>query len=370
MERLMFRGSPRYAPGEYRRQLADLGATANTFLTPDYTSFFSTGPAGSLDGLLRLEADRMAGQRLTAANLAGETRALREEQRRLAESPVTRALQQLYARAFEGHPYANPIQGRPAHLAQLSLPATTAYARARYGPGNAVVTVVGAFDPATAPAALERTFGAVSRRDPPARVSRTEPAPGERRGSVRAPLRLAVAGWRAPADSACGAELSLLAHVLGAGASQRLGIELQGRHRIAVSTAAEFDGRRQASLFYALAVAAPGADSAALEQALVDQVERLAREPVSDDELTRARKALLLEDRLDGQTSRGRAQRWTAAALTDGDWRAADRKMQRIESITAAELQRVAAEVFVPGRRTVVWSNPGPAVAASKGGSR
>src|SRR5262245_13565920 len=94
MERLMFRGSPRFAAGDYARDLARHGASFNTFLSPDFSEFYSTGPAEALPALLAHEADRMAGQRLASANVAAETRALADEQRRLEENPVSKGLQQ------------------------------------------------------------------------------------------------------------------------------------------------------------------------------------------------------------------------------------------------------------------------------------
>jgi zinc protease len=359
MERLMFAGSPRFGPGEYGRRLSAVGANYNTFLAPDYSCFYSSGPPGALETALELEADRMAGQRITPASVAAEKRYVDQDRRRLIENPYTRGLQQLYATAFGTHPYANPLQGKAADGARLTAAACTEYARARYGPGNALLTVTGAFDPAALEPVIRSEFGAVARHDPPpARAAAPMPT-GERRSQIRVqtPGSILLVGWRAPADSACGPELQALAQVL----SDSLSAELSGR-RLAVASECVYDGRREASLLYADAGLAGGADSMALESTLVARVERLASDPLSTDDLQQARKALLIAARLDRQTSRGRAQALGSAAMIDGDWRFDAARLARIEALVPEDVQRVARQVLRPDHRTVLWVSPPAAV--------
>lgn len=374
LERLLFRGSPKFGPGEYARRVADQGGTFNTFLTPDFCELYATVPPAGLRTLLELEADRMAGQRLTAANVAAESRALADEQKRLDANPVTRGLQQLYAISFGAHPYAMPLLGREADRPRLTPAACAAYAKSRLGPGNALVTIVGRFDPDSATATVRRTFGAIPRRPVTGGTAVAAPPPGERRGRAHAPGRMVLAGWRAPADSACGAELAVIAQLLGSGNAPRLGSALVEGQHFAVTTSCVFDGRRRASLLYATAIPASGADSAVVESTLVAEVEKLAQHGIGEADLTSARKALLLGARVDRQGVRGRAQALGAAAMTDGDWREASRRTERLQALTTADVQRVAKEVLVADRRAIVWIVPGPpapppaAPAARKGG--
>jgi len=361
MERLMFRGSPKFAAGDYAKRVGEAGGTFNTFLAPDFCEFYSTAPAEGLGTLLQLEADRMAGQRLTAANVAAESRALADEQKRLDANPVTRGLQQLYALSFGAHPYAIPLQGRQADHLRLTPVACAEYAKTRLVPGNALVTVVGRFDPDSAAATIRRTFGAIPRRPVLAGRVMAPPPAGGHRGRVSAPGRLLLAGWRAPADSSCGAELAVIAQLLGAGNAPRLGSSLVDDKQLALTTSCVFDGRRRASLLYATAFPATEADSATIESALVAEVEKFASEPISDADLAGARKALILAARVDRQSVRGRAQALGAAAMTDGDWRDASRRIERLEKLTPADVQHVAKEVLVSDRRAIVWAVPGTA---------
>jgi zinc protease len=368
VERLMFRGSPHVDDGEYTREMAKAGMSFNTFLAPDFSCFYSSGPARGIDTALRLEADRMAGLRLTPAKVAAERAVIAVNRKRRQESPPSRALQLLYATAFAGHPYAASVQGRGADAERLTAAACTEYAQARYGPGNAFVTVTGAFDPATAEAAIRRTFGAIPRRDAPPAPRAALPAAGERRARVHfaTPVAVVMAGWRAPEDSACGAELEVLARALSVPGNGRLDAKLKGDAKLALTTDCAFDGRRQASLFYVTAAAVPGADSAALEEALIEQVEKLAREPLSTEELEQARKSLLIESRLDRDGARGRAQALGSAEMTDGGWARDAQRLARLEALQAEDVRRVAESVLKPELRTVVWVLPEKS--AAKGG--
>jgi zinc protease len=359
MARLMFRGSPNFAAGEYARLLSEQGMSYNTFLAPDYSCFYASGAASALETAIHLEADRMTGQKLTAENVAADKSALRDERRGREANPLTRGLQQLEATAFGTHGYGSPLQGRAADFERLTPAACAAYSKARYGPGNALLTVVGRFDPTQAQALVQRWFGAIpARATGPAPVAAL-PSLRERHASIRVQSRVPIllAGWRAPADSVSGVELEVLARLLGSSGG-RLADAMSGDKPLAGATECDVDTRRQASLLFALATPAAGADSQDVEQALIAGVERLARDTISVDELARARQPLLLAARLERQTSRGRAQAMGGAAMLDGDWRYDERQLARLEAMEPRDVNRLAAQFLDAQHRTVVWAMP------------
>jgi zinc protease len=130
-----------------------------------------------------------------------------------------------------------------------------------------------------------------------------------------------------------------------------------------------YDDRRDAGLLYAVAAMAPGSDSARLERELIDQVERLAREPVGADELERARRQAEASLLLGWQSARGRAQALGTAERAGGDWRAAWGRLAALRALTPAELQRAAAVVLAADRRAVVWLRPAAGRGPAAGGS-
>lgn len=199
-ERLMFHGTEAAGANDYRRLLTSEGATVNTLTSPDYTSFFATVPPNAVELALRLEAERMSKLRITSADVETEGAfALGERRVFLEMNPVGRGVEKLYATAFPGHGYGRPVIGTETDLASITLDDALEYYRDRYAPGNAVLTVVGRFEPRATLLAIRRHFDPLPRRGTP--VSRpAPPGPPQPRAADRIPGRtpLLLAGWRAP----------------------------------------------------------------------------------------------------------------------------------------------------------------------------
>ncbi len=369
MERLMFRGSQRYPAGEHQRLLRAEGASLNTFTTSDVSCFYETLPASALGLALDLEADRMGALRITAESVERDRRIARAEMGRLnAGNPVGLGLQLLYATAFPGHPYGAPVIGRERDLDRMTLAVCQAYDRERYAPNNAVLTLVGRFDRAEALRLVRGAFGPLPRREAPRDPTAAPPAqPAERRASVRGgtPVPVVLVGWRAPGGrDSSSAALDLLARLMSTGQAGRLQRALLGSAGLGLVVEGGFDARRDASLLFAAAALRPDADSAAVESTLVSVSAALSAAPVDAADLERVKREAELSLMLDWESPRGRAQSIGEAEAVLGDWRMAARRLERIRALTPEQVQRVAASVLVPARRTVVWMLPGQVPAA------
>jgi len=280
-ERLMFHATEARAAGEYRRLLQAEGALVSTWTTPDFTSYYATVPEPALDLALQLEAERMAKLKITAADLdADRAFVLRERQGLLETNPVALGVEKLYATAFPGHGYGRSVLGADKELRGISRDAALHYYRDRFGPNNAVITVVGNFDPRAALASIHKDFESLPRRGEavePAALPRPSP---RGRASTSARIPIVLAGWRAPASADPEtAPLEILARVLGSGVQGRLSRDLTPGSSITLARAG-FDRAHAGSFFYTFATVKSMADSAAAESALVGAVEALADEPV------------------------------------------------------------------------------------------
>ncbi|MBI5169981.1 MAG: insulinase family protein [Candidatus Eisenbacteria bacterium] len=361
-ERLMFRGSTGVPDGEHVRRVLAEGGSVNTQMSPDYACFWQTVPAEALPLALRLEAARMGGLSYGPDAFAAERRAARADLRGWRDRPVvTLALAQLRATLFEGHPYGRLLYGTDADLARMTAKDVEAWRRGAYAPGSAVLTIVGRFDAEAALALVRRTFEPLPKGSPATLPALKELAPGERRNWAReqTPARLLLAGWRVPPASDPDAPaLELLAQVLGGGEASRLNGALVHDWHAALLTQAGVVPNREASMFWAMAALGADADSSTAERALLDQVGRLAREPVPGDELERARAQLLTGELFRQQTVRARAQAIGEAQVFAGDPANAERRLAQLASLTPADLQRVAQRVLVETARAIVWLAP------------
>ena len=219
-EHLMFQGSESLEKLSHFRHVQGSGGVFNGSTHQDYTDYFEILPAAALERGLFLEADRLRAPKLTEDNLRNQIDVVKEEIRlNVLNRPyggfpwilLPPVLYSTYPNAHNGY-------GDFSDLEQSSLDDAAAFFDAYYAPGNAVLTVVGDFDPDDAAALVQRHFGDIPARPVPERPSFGEPRPqGEHVESVvdpHAPLPALALGYRLPDP---GTDLSgYLAHaVLG-----------------------------------------------------------------------------------------------------------------------------------------------------------
>lgn len=361
VSRLMFRGSKGVPDGGHRRQLQAQGAVVNTTNSPDGTCYWQTVPAEALPLALRLEAERMAGLSGSAAAFdAARADALTDRSVRAESSPIGRGLARLLATAFGDDAYGRSPYGETAALRRLTAREVEAWRRSHYAASGALLTVVGRFEPAGTLAYVRSLFEGLPRGTVTPPLPAAAPPPGERRAWERGqtPLRLAFAGWRGPgAADAEAPAMELLAGILSAPDS-RFTQALASEWRVAVVTESGLQANRDASLLWVSAALAAEADSSTAERVMLDEVARLAREPLPDADFARVQSRLVLDALFGAQTVRARAAALGEAVFEDGDAARVQRRLEALERLTPADVQRVAQRWIVESGRTVAWYVP------------
>ena len=369
-EHLMFRGSAKFGPGEHGRRVRAEGGSSGAFATPDLTAFYQTLPPDALELAFQLESDRMATLQLTPAALELERSQLASERARRA-SPMGTGLDLIYARAWEGHPYARSLFGSDADVARLTIQDFRDFYRARFGPDRALVTVVGRFDADQAVSLAHRYFDLLK---PTGSRSETLPAPkplaSERRATATssASLRILMVGWRVPPRTDPDWPVfNLLGPLLTRAHDAPLCRALIVDQRLCASVQGDLDSRREGSIFYLAAPALPDADTTQVEEKLFGELGRLLVQPVKPEDLERAKRQTENAIWTSLETVRGRAQALGSAALLAGDPNDMERQIQRLRAVTADDVRRAASRLD-PARRVVVWLAPAAPTAAE--GSR
>jgi predicted Zn-dependent peptidase len=214
----------------------------------------------------------------------------------------------------------------------------------------------------------DRYFGRIPRNDripPLADLSLPPTLGGERREVVedRVPLPRVYLGFRAPAfgDRRLDA-LELASQIVAGGKGSRLHRRLVREERIAQDVALftlGFVGG--ASITAGWATVRPGVDVDRVEATFEEELERLGREPVTRDELARA-KALVETDEL-GALSRveERADRLAMYATLFDRPGMINEMLPRYLAVDAAAIQDVAGDVFRPDNRVVLTYVPASA---------
>jgi predicted Zn-dependent peptidase len=237
--------------------------------------------------------------------------------------------------------------------------------RTYYAPNNAVLSIVGDVDPAAVRTWVERYFGGIPANPsipPVGDLSLPPTLGGERRETVydKIPLPRVYVAFRAPVfgDRRLDA-LDIASQVLAGGKGSRLHRRLVRDERIAQDVALftlGFVGG--ASITAGWATVRPGVEVARVETAFHEELERLAREQVSADELERA-KALIESDEL-GALARTdeRADRLSMYATLFDDPGLINTMLGRYLAVTVEDIQEVAAAVFRPDNRVVLTYLP------------
>ncbi len=368
-EHVMFQGSRHVAKAEHIALVQAAGGTMNGSTWLDRTNYFETLPAHQLELALWLEADRMATllDALSQENLDNQREVVKNEKRWSYDNrPYGSFQEKLQGHLFpEGHPYHHSTIGSMDDLDAASLEDVSAFFRTYYAPNNAVLSVVGDVETAHVRAAAARYFGGIPANPDIPRLGDLTLPPilgQEVRETVfdRVPLPRVHVGFRSPVfgDPRLDA-LDLAGQILSGGKGSRLNRRLVRDERIAQDVALftlGFIGG--GSVTAGWATVRPGVAVARVEAALIEELERLTTELVSDDELARA-KALTEADELGSlQRVEERADRLSMYATLFDDPGLINRMLPRYLAVTPEAIREAAAAVFRPDNRLVLTYLP------------
>jgi predicted Zn-dependent peptidase len=356
---MMFKGSTNIAPEEHARLINARGGELNAYTTRDQTVYYSDVTAESLPLVIDLEHERVANLDISEATLASERKVVLEERRlRTEDQPMGRAYEELLGLVWLAHPYRWPVIGWRSDIEKASVAVCRDFFDRFYAPNNIVISIAGAFDTASTLAHLRRTFGRLPAAGDIPRNPTEEPEQrGERRSVVhfdaRAPLL--AAGWHAPATGHPDAEpLDVLSQILSDGRSSRLYRSLVYEAQQALSAEGGYWELSDAGVFLAFASVRPDAEVARVEELFLAEIERMKADPVAADELEKAKRQLEVGMVNGLATNHALASRLAQEYTSFGRVRPLSERLERIQAVTADDVQRVAREYLRPDRRTVV----------------
>jgi zinc protease len=357
----MFKGTANTPPETMDRLTEDVGGYNNAFTAEDITNYYEVVPSNHLETLLWAEAERLAALRITQAHFVTEREVvIGEYDQRILAEPYGMLDEIVNREAYTLHPYKRGVIGDPENLNAATLDDVVQFHATYYRPDNAVLVVVGDFDPDEAHAWIERYFGAIPL---PAgsvpRVTLVEPPQtAERTINYRAanvPLPAIDYAYHIPAaNMPDAAALDVAETILGAGKSSRLYRSLVYGKQLATSAYARADLREHPGLFEFSAILSRGSDVADARAALDVEIARLRAEPVSTTELDRAKTQIASSFVRGRQTYNGIALSLVRAAVERSDPGAVNTDLARYLAVTADDVQRVAATYLQATNRTVV----------------
>jgi predicted Zn-dependent peptidase len=375
-EHMMFQGSANVAKGEHFDLVQGAGGTLNASTWLDRTNYFEALPSHELELALWLESDRLGSllPAMTQEKLDNQRDVVKNERRSSVDNqPYGTWDEKLQELLFpDGHPYHHPTIGSMADLDAASLEDVREFFAAWYAPNNAVLTVAGDFDPASALRMVEKHFGPISPNPaiPEAPPIAVEPIIGaEVRQEVpdRVPLPRIYAAYRMPTFGSAGFDaLEVAVDLLGAGRASRLYRALVREQQVAQDvTTFAFPVIGGAAIFTIWVTARPGVGHEALEAALWAEVDRLTAGGPTDDDLERVRNlhAAGVESSLERISER--ADRLSMYACLFDEPERINTEVSRYEAVDAARVRDAMAASLRPDNRVVLTYLPAESAEAA-----
>lgn len=332
------------------------GSGLNASTGSDTTQYFVSFPSNKLELWFHLEADRF--REPVLREFYKEKAVVMEERRmRTESSPIGKLLEEFLAIAFKAHPYGYPGIGHASDIQNLRRHEAADFFRAHYVPSNLTIAIVGDVRFEECVRFAEKYFGSLPRGPERRSVETVEPPQeGEKRVEVESPAQPIIGmGWHRPAAThPDDAVYDVIAEILSSGRTSRLYAGLVKKQlALEAGALAGFPGQKHPHLFVVYALPAAGKTAGEVEKALLEETDRLAREPVSEAELARVKTQARAGFVRGMANNQGIAMRLASAQCVLGDWREAFRGLRRIEAVTAADVRRVAKGLFAKKNRTV-----------------
>jgi zinc protease len=370
LEHMMFKGTKNLKPGEFSQRVAALGGRENAFTSKDYTAYFQQVEKSKLEKVMALEADRMINLIFNKDEFSREIRVVMEERRwRTDDQPIPQVYEALSAAAFNAHPYHHPIAGWMSDLQSMTVQDAKVWYDRWYAPNNAVMVVTGDVNPRQVHALAEKYFGKMARKTVPVTKPQEEPAQhGIRRVTVKAPAEnpYVVLAFKGPRLSNVEKDdeshaLDVLSAILDGYDNARLNAKLVRTDKVANSVGAGFSNIERGPVLFMLdGTPANGTTTEQLEKLLRAEVDRIAREGISEQELKRVKTQLIAgqiykRDSIFGQAMEIGVMEMSGLSHTD-----IDRLIDKLKAVTAEQVQAVAQKYFGDDALTVATLVPLP----------
>jgi len=330
------------------------GTGLNAYTSDLMTAYIVTLPRNRVELYLWLESDRM--NHAVLREFYPERDVVMEERRmRVEDRPTGRYWESLVGLFYEAHPYRFPTIGYPSDIKHLTHAQAEEHYRRYYKPNNAILVLAGDIDTTAVMRDIKRYFGSIPRGDEFPPIVTEEPAQvGEKRLTMHrgdTPPRLDVLFHTPGYPSEDLYALDVLEGVLS-GNSGRLHKKLVDSLKLATSASAGNSVDKYTSSFQVSVDLDGNPSMPAVEAAVWSVLDDLAKNPISDRELQRARNQVAARSVRAMEDMEGLADELASWEMR-GSWQDINRFPEAVQKVTAEQVRAVAAKYFLRDAATV-----------------
>lgn len=354
-EHMLFKGTERRGVGEVAGDIEGLGGHINAYTSFDQTVYHATLPSAAWREGLDVLVDAVRFSAFDEEEVRREREVVLEEIRRSDDTPGHVLGDLAFRECYRTHPYGLPILGPAANVAGFERSQVRRFFERWYTPDNLMVVAVGDFDADEVADEIERLFADASRGE--ARRARPTEPPGDgiRVALLRRPFeghRVDISWPAARFQEREAIHLDLLAYVLGECESSRL----VQRIREDAALVDRIDAGAYTPLDRGLFSIGFETDAARLLEAtrrIIEETDRLRREPVGRAELERARVNFLASEQFERESVSGLASRIGSYEAMGGGWERESEALEILQSATPEDLLAAAQRYLDPAGLTI-----------------
>ncbi|MEH2452668.1 MAG: pitrilysin family protein [Nostoc sp.] len=365
LEHLMFKGTTD-RPVQFGRLFSALGSQFNAFTSYDETAYFGTVQRDKLEALLTLEADRMENSLVGTEQLASEKRVVISELQGYENSPGYRLDRAVMRDAFPSRAYGLPVGGTKADVQKFTVEQVRNYYQTYYSPENATLVITGDFATEPVLKVVKETYGKLPKRAKTAVAKNSAQVIASTSVAKKAPIVLKQPGSAALLQAVYPLPdikhpdvpaIDVMDSILTGGRSSRLYQALveSGLASSVNGGAAELI---EPGWYEISATAAAGQELGKIAQVLQESLAKLQQQPVTTEELNRAKTQLQASYILGNQDITSQASQLGYNQTIAGDYRFIEKYLAAIAKVTPAEVQQAAKTYLNPAKQTIGFFEP------------
>ena len=369
LEHLMFKGTPRYGKGEFSKTVAKSGGNDNAFTGYDYTAYFQNISRDKLELVMDMESDRMENLIIEEKEVLTERDVVLEERSsRVDNKPSSVIREQMRAALYRNHPYGTPLIGWRHEIASLTLKDAKDWYDKYYAPNNAILVVSGDITEKELRPLAEKHYGKIKIKETPMRVMVTEPMDNFSAIKIsHTDDKVTRPEWSkyylAPSQNTDKKEhtypLVLLSYILAESDTSRLYQNLVVEKQIAASVSSYYNDLQLGESFFGI-YATPSDKSSLkeVEKEIEEQIKSIQEKGVSEEELKRAKKALIAETIYAREDLKTLAYLYGQVMASGLGMEFVDNWEGNINKVSVKQVQQAAKEVFQTEKSVTGYLKP------------
>jgi predicted Zn-dependent peptidase len=349
IEHAVFKGSRRRSAKEIAAESDRLGGHLDAYTAHEITGFALKVVDAALPQAFDLLTDLVSNPRFAQDDLAREQKVIIEEMKMIEDTPDELLTELFNAAYFPGHSLGRPIEGTEQTVSSFDRETTVHFHAQHYAPRNLVIAAAGNVAHSELTEMAARAFADGAGKTEMSLPTSTAPTIAtpifvERKQELEQAHLILAAAWPS-ALSEDRYAASILGTIIGGGTSSRLWQSIREERGLAYSIGAGGSTFTDVGMFTIYAGASPSHIGQVLDLSM-QELRRIVREPVSDEELTLAKEQATSSVLLSLESSSARVGALARQEIIHGRRISPDEVIKSIEAVTREDVQRIAQECF------------------------